>query len=147
MVWIVRFKNTHVTLLLKEEMILSKLSLFLCFFFEIIFYFITNFMSFFSFSWNFFFILLFYSILHGERNFKEGGIWCNCHVSKWWEVRHFWSFSGSLWEGWSGMKDTWNRRTCAPCLRMKDSQSYNDGKSATSSRRGDDDKRFHSFWG
>ena len=51
------------TLLLNEEMILSKLSLFLCFFFEIIFYFITNFISFFNFLL-IFFMLLFYSILH-----------------------------------------------------------------------------------
>ena len=59
--------NTHVTLLLNEEMILSKLSLFLCFFFEIIFYFITNFISFFNFLL-IFFILLFYSILHGRAS-------------------------------------------------------------------------------
>ena len=56
--WIVYTLNTHVTLLLKEEMILSKLSLFLCFFFEIIFYFITNFISFFSFL-----LILFYTII------------------------------------------------------------------------------------
>ena len=50
----------HVTLLLNEEMILSNLSFFPCFFFEIIFYFITNFISFFSFLLIF---LYYYSIL------------------------------------------------------------------------------------
>ena len=62
--WIVYTLNTHVTLLLNEEMILSKLSLFLCFFFEIIFYFITNFISFFNFLLIIYlFIYFFYTII------------------------------------------------------------------------------------
>ena len=40
-----------------------------------------------------------------------------------------------------------NRRTCAPCLRTNDSQSYNDRNSGASCRRVDDDYRLHSFRG
>nr|CAN75227.1 hypothetical protein VITISV_043867 [Vitis vinifera] len=40
-----------------------------------------------------------------------------------------------------------NRRTCAPCLRTNDNQSYNNGNSGASCRRGDDDYRLHSFRG
>ena len=58
--WIVYTLNMHVTLLLNEEMILSNLSFFPCFFFEIIFYFTTNFINFFDFLLIFFY---FYSIL------------------------------------------------------------------------------------
>ena len=94
-----------------------------------------------------FFILLFYSILHGERNFKGGWSWCSGHVRRAWEVRHFWSFSGSLWGRWSSMKDTWIGEHAHTCLRTNDSQSYNDKNSGASYRRGDDDYRLHSFRG